>query len=690
MVRKLFSSILWGSLVTTAPLFAQPAYNQQDMQVEKLDRALVAVHTSKGNFLSWRWLPSDPANYAFRIYRDGKLLGELTQTNYTDTKGSTTSQYKVEVVDEKKTVIDQSEVVTPWDKPFKTITFNRPSQDTALNGTAYTYYPSDMGVADADGDGKMELLVKWQPTLTTTNMTGYTGKLIFGCYKLDGTELWKIHLGTNVRAGEHINQFIFYDLDGDGKAEFLCKTAPGSTDGQGKYVSEAADEISIRNTDNSACYVADNGVVSKGPEYLTVFDGTSGKAIHTIYYNPNREGGTGEPITDGNGFANNFFGDEFGNRSDRLYAAVAYLNGKTPSAVLIRGCYTAICTWAVNFDGQKLKDYWYHQDTTPKDANGKYTSYGQGYHNLAIADVDGDGADEILLGGATIDHDGTVLYSTGLGHGDAIHVGDFDPSRPGLEYYVVHEAAPFGYSFHDAKTGEIIHRQAADGDTGRGLIADIDPNYPGAEMWDSSGKGKVYSVRGDSISGNKPSISYRIYWDGDLQDELLGDLSGHNAPYLEKWNASTLKPERLRVMGKNLYEWGNSRSDHSTKGTPAFQGDILGDWREEIILMNSSDSSSVNIFTTTTPTDYRVHCLMSDHIYRMATIWQNVSYNQPPYLGYWLPGAAVLDKGTLTDSIVPVVSEAPQPSSATYNLLGQRVNENKGIVVKKGKKWANR
>lgn len=203
------------------------------MQVEKLDRALVAVHTSKGNFLSWRWLPSDPANYAFRIYRDGKLLGELTQTNYTDTKGSTTSQYKVEVVDEKNTVIDQSEVVTPWDKPFKTITFNRPSPDTALNGTAYTYYPSDMGVADADGDGKMELLVKWQPTLTTTNMTGYTGKLIFGCYKLDGTELWKIHLGTNVRAGEHINQFIFYDLDGDGKAEFLCKTAPGSTDGQG-------------------------------------------------------------------------------------------------------------------------------------------------------------------------------------------------------------------------------------------------------------------------------------------------------------------------------------------------------------------------------------------------------------------------------------------------------------------------
>ncbi len=689
MAKSLFISILLGSLASAAPLLAQPAYNLQEMQTEKLDRALVAVHTSKGNFLSWRWLPSDPAQYAFRIYRDGKVLGELTQTNYLDTKGSSTSQYRIEVLDAHRSVIDQSDTEQPWQQPFKTIHFQRPPKDHALNGKEYSYYPSDMGVADADGDGKMELLVKWQPTLTTTNMTGYTGKVIFGCYKLDGTELWQIKLGNNVRAGEHINQFVFYDLDGDGKAEFLCKTAPGSQDGQGNYVSAAADETSIRNTDNSANYVAGNGVVSKGPEYLTVFDGQHGTAIHTIYYHPNREGSLGAPTTDGNGFSNNFFGDTFGNRGDRLYAAVAYLNGKTPSAVLIRGCYAAICSWAVNFDGKKLTDYWYHQDTEAKDANGNYTSYGQGYHNLAIADVDGDGSDEILLGSATIDHDGTVLYSTGLGHGDAIHVGDFDPSRPGLEYYAIHEASPFGYTFHDAKTGEIIHRKTADGDTGRGLVADIDPNFPGAEMWDSSGKGSVYNVHGDSISSSKPSINYRIYWDGDLQDELLGDLSGHNTPYLEKWNSTTRKPERLRVMGKNLYEWGSSRSDHSTKGTPAFQGDILGDWREEIVFMNSSDSCSINIFTTTTPTDYRVPCLMSDHIYRMATIWQNVSYNQPPYLGYWLPGVAVLDKTPLTDSITMLPSQDTPSSASVYNLLGQRVGDYKGIVIKNGKKWVS-
>lgn len=680
-----------GSSFAVAPLLAQPAYNLQEMQVEKLDRAIIAVHTAKGNFLSWRWLPSDPDGYSFHLYRNGKLLGKMTHTNYMDSGANVSCQYQVKVFDQYGNCIDSSSIVEPWDKPYKTIRFNRPDKDVALNGKEYSYYPSDIGVADADGDGKMEILVKWQPTLTTTNMTSYSGKMIFGCYKMDGTELWRINLGNNVRAGEHLNQFLFYDFDGDGKAEFICKTAPGSKDSHGNFVTEVADDSQILKADNAANYVASNGVVCKGPEYLTVFDGEKGTAIHTVYYHPNREGGIGEPTIEGNGFSNNFFGDTFGNRGDRLFAAVACLNGKTPTAVFYRGCYASIGFWAVNFDGKKLRDYWYHQDTAPKDAMGKYTAYGQGFHNLAVGDVDGDGADEILIGSATIDHDGSVLYSTGLGHGDAIHLGDFDPTRPGLEFYAVHEASPFGYTFHDAKTGELIHRQTAAGDTGRGLIADIDANYLGAEMWDSSGNGKVYDVGGNAISDNKPSINYRIYWDGDLQDELLGDLSGHNNPYLEKWNPSTKKVERLRVMGKNLYEWGNSKSDHATKGTPAFQGDILGDWREELIFLNSSDSCSINIFTTTTPTDYRVPCLLTDHIYRMSTIWQNVGYNQPPYLGYWLPSKAVLDKSAITNTIKLQNKGNSQLDLPIYNLLGQKLTEaNEGIVARKGKKWVSK
>ena len=716
MYKKLLPVLVAATcLAGIAPLSAQTAYRTAEMQTEKLDRGIVAVNvSSKKNFISWRWLPSDSANPTFRLYRNGKLIAEQTGTNYTDTQGTTASQYYVETITKDGTLTDTSESITPWTKPFTTIHFNRPAADTAPNGTAYTYYPSDMGVADADGDGKMELLVKWQPTLITSNMTGYTGKMIFGCYRMDGTELWRINLGNNVRAGEHINQFIFYDMDGDGKAEFLCKTAPGSKDAMGNYVTAAADDEEIKTTDNTASYVASNGVVSMGPEYLTVFSGEKGTALHTVYYNPNREGGYGAPTTTGNGFANNYFGDTFGNRGDRLYAAVAYLDGKKPSAVLWRGCYQAVKLWAVDFDGKKLKDRWTHTATTEKDANGKYTAYGQGFHNLAIADVDADGKDEIITGAAVIDHDGTLLHSTGRGHGDAVHVGDFDPTRPGLEIYTVQEHAPFGYVFRDAKTGETIHQRTAAGDTGRGIIADVDGTLTGAEMWDSSSK-CVYDVNGDSITSNIPSsCNYRIYWDGDLQDELLGDISGHNNPYLEKWNSTAKKVSRLYAYGsKNIYELGNSKSDHGTKGTPAFQGDILGDWREELIFLNSSDSCSINIFTTTTPTDYRVPCLLTDHIYRMATVWQNNSYNQPPYLGYWLPKKAVKSGQKADDSILDIenatdtgtsINAAVTESSTSnlgspiYDIQGRQLQQgttkdgkstpaNNRIVIQKGRKW---
>ena len=692
MVKRLFINILVGSIMSMTPLFAQTAYDLKNMQTEHLDRALVAINTSKGNYLSWRWLPTDPEGYRFRLYRNGKLVGELTKTNLLDSSRSTTTTYKIVVVDAQGNIIDESETVTPWDKAYKTIHLNRPASDTAKAGKiSYTYYPSDMGVADADGDGKMEFLIKWQPTLVTDNMSGYTGKCIFSCYKMDGTELWTLNLGSGVRTGEHINQFLFYDLDGDGKAEFICKTGPGSKDGKGNYVSEAATDASIRNTNNEMNCLYGNGLVCKGAEFLTVFNGETGAAIHTIYYNPNREGGYGEPTTTGSGFKNNYFGDTFGNRADRFLAAVAYLNGKTPSAVFTRGYYAAAAIWAVNFDGKELSTYWFRKDTKKKDEQGNYTAYGQGFHNLAVADVDGDGADEIIFGSATIDHDGSILHSSGLGHGDAVHVGDFDPTRPGLEIYGVHEASPFGYTLQDGKTGEIIHRKTAEGDTGRGLIADIDPKHPGAEMWDSSRKGSVYDINGDSISGNKPSYNFRIYWDGDLQDELLGDVAGHNSPYLEKWDSMNKKAARLLIGNKNIYQIASSKSDHSSKGTPAFQGDILGDWREEMIFMNSSDSASINIFSTTITTDYRVPCLLSDHVYRMGTVWQNVGYNQPPYLGYWLPNKAVKDTGRLSTGIQTIKeTEGMKKKAPSYNILGQAIDKRyKGFIIQNGKKWVS-
>jgi len=660
------------------PLSAQPDYNLSAMRQEKFDRGLVAVSTTSGNFLSWRYLPGDPEGYAYRLYRNGTLLGSFTKTNYTDLDNAPTNTYKIVTVDADGVPVDESKTVTPWDNVYKQVRLSRPAGDVALNGTPYTYYPTDISVADADGDGEVELVVKWMPTMESTNMPSFTGKTIFGCYKLDGTQLWRVNLGNNVRTGEHINQFLFYDFDGDGKAELLCKTAPGTTDAAGRYVTAVGDRAEIRAADNSKSYVGADGVPSMGPEYLTAFSGETGEAVTTTFYNPNREGGVGNPTTAANGFANNYYGDTFGNRGDRFLAAVACLDGIRPSAVFCRGYYAASCLWAVNYDGRHLTTYWLHKSVsktavqhvdangvtssktystnTVDPSNGYFTAFGMGNHNLSVADVDGDGADEIIYGSATIDHDGWLLYSTGLGHGDALHVGDLDPDRPGLEVFAVHEASPYGYTLRDARTGVIINRRTASGDTGRGMAADVDGTHDGAEMWESA-HGTVYDVRGDSISGYRPSYNFRVYWDGDLQDELLGDISGHNSPYLEKWNGNGAS--RMYIDKLNLYAIGNSKTCHDTKGTPCFTGDILGDWREEMIFWNGADSCSLNIFTTTIPTDYRVPCLLTDHIYRMGTQWEQTAYNQPPHVGYRMADVAVADTASATNHTVEPAESYP-------------------------------
>lgn len=667
-------------------------------QMEKLDRGVVALPAAdKGIFVSWRLLGTDGKNVCFDVERDGKVIAHhLKLTNYTDRKGSAASSYRIITYqDEPKMDApaerEVSKAVKPWKDLYRSLPINRPAGGVTPDGKSYEYTPNDCGVGDVDGDGEYEIILKWDPTNAHDNShDGYTGDVIFDCYKLDGTQLWRINLGKNIRAGAHYTQFLVYDFDGDGKAEIICKTSACSVDAKGRFVSDAATDDGIRELDNHADYRNSRGRIMTGPELLTVFNGETGKAMHTIWYQPNRAFGTGKQVEEGEHLENGFpayssvWGDKnnYGNRGERYLAGVAFLEGadKKPSAVMCRGYYTRSYLWAVDFDGKELKTKWLHASITPNDwkvtdADGKVlkeahgckaTAYAQGAHSLAVGDVDGDGCDEITYGSAAINHDGTLLYSTGLGHGDAQHLADLDPDRPGLEYYMVHEEYPYGSDLRDARTGEILFRTLDKDDTGRGVAADIDAQHRGYEYWCSDApvvrdiKGKSVSAE-SSLSSQKnsdadlfrsnektsfkavsrmPAMNFRIYWDGDLQDELLANgRPPHFPPYLQKWNGSEAVALPLS-NGKQLYEMGNSVSCNWSKATPNLQADLFGDWREEVIYWDESDASHLNIFTTNIPTEYRVSTLMHDHIYRMGVAWQNVGYNQPPHLGYYLPDKA--------------------------------------------------
>lgn len=555
--------------------------------MEYLDRGVVAVKVNNGVFLSWRYLGTDDPSVGFNIYRDGTKVNDApvtTKTNYLDTKGGANSKYVIKSVIGGKE-LETSKAVTPWASQRKTIKLNRP-------GTNYN--ANDMSVGDVDGDGQYELFLKWDPSNAKDNsQSGATDKVYIDCYTFEGDFLWRIDLGVNIRAGAHYTQYQVFDYDGDGKCELVCKTAPGTKDGKGKNV--------IMGNDNpNANYRNGSGYILSGPEYLTIFEGATGAEIHTVAYKPARGNVNG-------------WGDGYGNRVDRFLACTAYLDGEHPSVVMCRGYYTRSTLAAYDFKNGKLVERWYHDSPTRGQG-----AFGEGYHNVSVADVDGDGKDEIIYGSACIDDNGKLIYRTGYGHGDAMHVSDMIPGNGVLEGWFVHEekGSAYGYELRNLKTGKVIFGQKTNTDNGRGMAADIDPNHKGFEMWSSYGS-NVFNCNGKSISNKKPSVNFRVYWDGDLQDELL---DGNKC---DKWNGNGTT--RLMTF--------TGSACNGSKNTPNLSGDIIGDWREEVIL---HDGANLYIYTTTIESKYRMYTLMHDAVYRCAIAWQNTAYNQPPHLGIYI------------------------------------------------------
>lgn len=652
-----------------------------------LKRGLMAMNLSAsggtGNLVSWRHRESDGKGVKYKLYRgtsasrqstklnNGKYI--IDRTNFSDTQGTTSAYYRLEVYDEYGNLLETEVSGKTWANQAFDIRLASAPIDKR-NGATYT--PNDASFCDMDGDGEYEIILKWSPSNEKDAASnGTTSNVFFDCYKLDGTQLWRIDLGQNFFASAHTIQFIAWDFDGDGYGEFMVKTAPGTVDGEGKYVL-------LGNDDPYANLLSSRGKQDHGSEYITVFDGTTGAALATIPYHTDYKAGQ------------SYWGDSNQNRSERYLAAIAWLDGPegNPSPIFARGYYSGAFVGAYDWDGENLKERWVSRHTS----SGKGL-WGEGAHWVSVGDCDGDGKQEIVYGSAALDHDGSLLYRTGLGHGDALHLGDFIPEREGLEVFMVHEHSPYGCDLRDAATGKILLRQTAGGDTGRGLAAHLDSSSPHSQFVHSSAAGIYDCVDGSEIvgeynAGGGASINNRIYWDGDLYDEY------YDRNVISHYNPSSKGFDRIRVNNTN-YVPGNY--NNGSKSNPCVMGDILGDWREETVTWEEKSAGVfvLKIIATNYTSKYRIPHLMDDLNYRAQVINQNVCYNQPPHLSYdpavkYANNPNVAEQEDKFDpTAIGAVETETDENVATgekgiYTIMGVKVDKvtSPGIYIVNGKK----
>ena len=620
--------------ITVVSTIAGSARAQRYM--EKLDRGLVAVKSGTGYFLSWRLFGTDPQDttFGFNVYRGTTKLNAAVitnSTNYQDTAGGT-GTYTVKAV----TNSVEGETSAPAiviDNAYLNIPITPPPNGTNAGGQSYSYSANDASIGDLDGDGQYELVLKWDPSDARDNeMSGYTGTCILDAYKLDGTKMWRIDLGKNIRAGAHYTQFLVYDFDGDGMAEVAMKTAPGTKDGTGAFLKTG----DAAGADNTASYISTSGAttgkITSGPEWYTVFAGKTGAELATINYQPGRGAvgvwgaiqGIASPAGD-LGWGD----DTVCNFVDRHLASVAYLDGERPSLIPCRGYYWRSALWALDWRDGKLTQRWLFDTAAVPGAKGKdgkilQSSQGyesQGSHSVRQGDVDGDGFDEIVYGSMTVDQDGQGLYSTGLRHGDALHFSDLDPNRPGLEVWMVDEQTSenggIASHFQDAKDGTIIWEDMKSGDNGRGCTGPLIAGTTGWQMW--SGAGGLWDASHKNVGSVPGSDNFTIWWGAELNR------------FLE--NGTSITP--YGSGGGTGLSASGCTSNNGSKSDPALTADIFGDWREEVVY-RTNGNDALRIYTTTTPTTHRLYTLMHDPIYRMSVATENVAYNQPPEPGIYI------------------------------------------------------
>lgn len=718
--------------ITYSEVLQTPVKKVFKEQIEKLSRGLIAVKIPKGVFLSWRLFINEVYGYSetgltgvdFIIYRNGKKIAFITDsTNYIDEQGTMQDEYSVAALDQGVEK-ERSKNVSAWKSGsnYIDIPLNIPKGGKTPSGEYYTYTANDMSVGDVNGDGEYEYIVKWDPTNShDVSIKGYTGNCFIDCYELDGTLLWRLDMGCNIRSGAHYTQFMVYDFDGDGKAEMAVKTAPGTVMNQfdklgnvtsKQYITmpQADIEAGYSHSDNYVCSAQDyfnylvkrfrkwhqhpevisgnwpqtleacfgieqqysyplseedaiklvhyfievyakkrspknelekfEGFIMEGPEYLTMFSGT-GDEIETIAFKYDR-------VDDGL-----MWGDyslsriEPCNRVDRFLSGVAYLDGERPYLIVCRGYYTRTTIVAYSFFEKRFKEYFsIDSGFVPMDnpfndnPHGKIGSdpiygilAGQGNHSLSTADVDGDGCQEIIYGAATIDHDGSILYSsydylpngtyTKLGHGDAMHVANIDPDRPGYEIFNVFEgaqAAPYGFALREADTGKVIFGEYAESDLGRCMIGDINPNVRGLQVWVKDVRSCIGEKLGDPLLGTNQSIR----WAADMSTQILdgNDIFGDHCGVInDNTHGIMLKTEEVAT-------------NNGTKGNPCLVANVFGDFREQL-LVRKADNSAIRIYTNTELTNHKLFTLMHDIMYRTSIAWQNNCYNQPGYTKFY-------------------------------------------------------
>lgn len=669
-----------GSQLLSYSLRFEVTNIQPKPEARPLSRGLMAVSLSgagmgTGNLVSWRHHASDDTGVKYKLYRGGSATQNIAvnngryiidRTNFRDPSGTPSHYYRLEVYDRYGNLLETEVSGRTWGNQ----TFSIPTTAPVDTRNSATYTPNDASFCDMDGDGEYEIILKWMPSnAKDAASSGTTSNIYFDCYKLDGTRLWRIDMGHNFFASAHTVQFIAWDLDGDGYGEFMVKTAPGTIDGEGNYVLLGNDSP----TEN---LLSGRGKQDHGSEYITVFDGSTGAQLSTIPYHTDYATGL------------NYWGDSQQNRSERYLAALAYLDGPdaNPSAIFARGYYSGAFVGAYDWDGSELRLRWLSRNIQ----SGKGL-WGEGAHWVSVGDCDGDTRQEIVYGSAALDDDGSLLYRTGLGHGDALHLGDFLPEREGLEVFMVHEHSPYGYDLRDAKTGQRLLYKTAGGDTGRGLIAHFDSSSSHAQFIYSSAAGVYDGADGSEIAASwaigssGAGINNRIYWDGDLYDEYF------DKSIIAHWNPTNKCFDRYKFNNGN-YLWGKLNND--SKYNPCILGDMLGDWREEIVTWDES-TGALLICATSYESRFRLPHLMDDLNYRVQVVAQNVCYNQPPHLSFD-PAIVYKDnpnKAQLADEDDPnaihdAISDSQDTDDAIYSLQGIRLSQPpaKGIYIRGGKK----